>query len=90
MAICTLLGSNLRNVAIMDVHDLLYPQGSLFANVSCVHAVTASSAISMTGLALIGLFFKPRSLVLRMVGWVSIGLLAICLLNTAVLILYGE
>lgn len=90
MAIGNLLGSNLFNVAIIAVDDLLYTHGSLFANVSSVHAVTASSAISMTGLALIGLFFKPRSRVLRMVGWVSVGLLAIYLLNTSFLFLYGE
>lgn len=90
MAIGNLLGSNLFNVAIIAIDDLIYAPGTLFTQVSSVHAVTATSAISMTGLALIGLFFKPRSRVLRLVGWVSIGLLAIYLLNTSVLYLYGE
>ncbi len=57
---------------------------------SLVHAVTAGSAIVMTGLAMIGLFFRPRSRVLRAVGWVSLGLLAVYLLNTYVLYLYGD
>lgn len=90
MAIGNLLGSNLFNVAIIAIDDLLYAPGSLFTAISSVHAVTASSAISMTGLALIGLFFKPQSRVFHLTGWVSIGLLALYLLNTVVVYLYGE
>lgn len=90
MAIGNLLGSNLFNVAIIAVDDLCYSQGSLLSDSSLVHAVTAGSAIVMTGLAMIGLFFRPRSRVLRAVGWVSLGLLAVYLLNTYVLYLYGD
>jgi cation:H+ antiporter len=90
MAIGNLLGSNLFNVAIIAVDDLFYRQGSLLADGSPVHAVTAGSAIVMTGLAMIGLFFRPRSRVLRAVGWVSLGLLAVYLLNTYVVYLHGD
>ncbi len=90
MAIGNLLGSNLFNVAIIAVDDLFYRHGSLLSDGSLVHAVTAGSAIVMTGLAMIGLFFRPRSRVLRAVGWVSLGLLAVYLLNTYVLYLYGD
>ena len=90
MAIGNLLGSNLFNVAIIAVDDLFYSPGSLLVDVSMVHAVTAGSAIIMTGLATIGLFFKPSSRVLRAVGWVSLGPVAMYLLNTYVLYLYGE
>jgi cation:H+ antiporter len=90
MAIGNLLGSNLFNVAIVAVDDLFYRQGSLLADSSPVHAVTAGSAIIMTGLAMIGLFFRPRSRVLRAVGWVSLGLLAVYLFNTYVLYLHGD
>lgn len=90
MAIGNLLGSNLFNVAIIAVDDLFYHQGALLADVSPSHAVTASSAITMTGLAMVGLFFKPGSRVLRVVGWVSLGLVAVYLLNTYILFLYGD
>jgi cation:H+ antiporter len=60
------------------------------AEVSAVHAVTAASAITMTGLAMVGLFFKPGGRVLRAISWVSLGLAAMYLLNTYVLYLYGE
>jgi cation:H+ antiporter len=90
MAIGNLLGSNLFNVAIIAVDDLFYRPGALLADVSLVHAVSAGSAIIMTGLAMVGLFFRPRSRVLRAVGWVSLGLVAGYLLNSYVLFLHGD
>ncbi len=90
MAIGNLLGSNLFNVLILAVDDLFYRPGVLLAEVSAVHAVTAASAITMTGLAMVGLFFKPGGRVLRAISWVSLGLAAMYLLNTYVLYLYGE
>lgn len=90
MAIGNLLGSNLFNVAIIAVDDLFYRPGVLLASVSPVHAVTAGSAIIMTGLAMVGLFFKPGGRVMRAVSWISLGLIAMYLLNTYVLFLHGE
>ena len=90
MAIGNLLGSNLFNVLILAVDDLFYRPGVLLAEVSAVHAVTAASALTMTGLAMVGLFFKPGGRVLRAISWVSLGLAAMYLLNTYVLYLYGE
>jgi len=90
MAIGNLLGSNLFNVLILAVDDLFYRPGVLLAEVSAVHAVTAASAITMTGLAMVGLFFKPEGRVLRAISWVSLGLAGMYLLNTYVLYLYGD
>jgi len=90
MAIGNLLGSNLFNVTIIAVDDLFYRPGVLLADVSPMHAVTAASAITMTGLALVGLFFKPAGRVLRAMSWVSLGLMSMYLLNTYVLFLFGE
>lgn len=90
MAIANLLGSNLFNVAIIAVDDLFYSPGALLASVSPVHAVTAGSAITMTGLAMVGLFFKPGGRVMQAVSWISLGLVAMYLLNTYVLFLHGE
>lgn len=89
MAIGNLLGSNLFNVTIIAVEDFFYRPGILLSDVSLVHAVTASSAIVMTALALVGLFFRPRGRVLRAVGAVSLALAAVYLLNTYVVFLYG-
>ena len=89
MAIGNLLGSNLFNVTIVAVEDLFYRPGVLLAHVSLVHAATATSAIVMTGLAVVGLFFRPQGRVLRAVGAVSLGLAAVYLLNTYVIFLNG-
>ena len=90
MAIGNLLGSNLFNVMIIAVDDLFYGPGVLLATVSPVHAVTAGSAITMTGLAMVGLFFKPTGRIMRAISWVSLGLVAMYLINTYVLYLHGE
>ncbi len=90
MAIGNLLGSNLFNVLIIAIDDLFYHPGALLAVVSPVHAVTVGSAITMTGLAMVGLFFRPGGRVLRAISWVSLGLMALYLLNTYVLYLYGD
>lgn len=90
MAIGNLLGSNLFNVAIIAVYDLFYRPGVLLASVSPVHAFTAGSAITMTGLAMVGLFFKPGGRVMRAVSWISLGLVAMYLLNTYLLFRHGE
>ena len=89
MAIGNLLGSNLFNVAIIAIDDLFYRPGVLLSDVSPVHAVTAASAITMTALALVGLFFKPGGRVLRVMSWVSLGLAGMYLLNTYLLYLYA-
>ena len=90
LAIGNLLGSNLFNVAIIAIDDLFYTKGPLLAHVSPVHAMTAGSAVIMTGLAVVGLFYRPTDRVLRAVGWISLGLFAVYLLNAYVLYLHGD
>jgi len=85
LAIGNLLGSNLFNIVILAVDDLAYLRGPLFPAVSQVHAVSALSAVVMTGLAIVGLFSKPRRRVLRLVAWTSALLMAAYLLNAYIL-----
>ena len=90
MAIGNLFGSNLFDIAILAVDDLLYWPGPLLAHVSPTHAVSAMSAMMMTGVAIIGLFYRPRTRVFRTVGWGSLFLFSIYLLNSFVIYLYAE
>jgi cation:H+ antiporter len=90
MAIGNLLGSNLFNAAIIAIDDLFYTQGSLLSHVSATHAATAFSAVIMSGLAIIGLLYRPGGRVLRSVGWISIGLAVLYLFNTYIAFTYGE
>lgn len=90
MAIANLLGSNLFDILVLAVDDLFYLPGPLLSHVSPAHALSALSALVMTGMAVVGLLYRPTTRVLRTVGWVSIGLLGVYLLNTSALYLLGE
>ena len=90
LAIGNLLGSTLFNVAILAVDDLAYREGPLLAHVAPVHAGTAVSAIVMAALVIVGLVLRPQGRVLRTLSWVSVGLLTVCLLNAALVMLHSE
>ncbi len=90
LAIGNLFGSNLFNILILAIDDLLFMQGPLFAYVSISHAASAFSAMMMSGLAVVGLVLRPQSRVLRSVSWISVLLLTIYLLNILFLYLYGN
>jgi cation:H+ antiporter len=89
MAIGNLFGSNLFNIVVLVVDDVAFVQGPLLSNISPVHAVSAFSALMMTGVAIGGLLYRPRARVFRTVGWTSIVLFVVYVLNSYVLYLYG-
>jgi cation:H+ antiporter len=89
LAIGNLFGSNLFNIAILAIDDLVYLKGPLLADVSLTHATSAFSAMMMSGLAVVGLVLRPTSRVFRTVSWISLLLLVIYLLNLWFLYLHG-
>ena len=89
LAISNLLGSNLFNVVVLAVDDAAYVRGPLLADAAPVHVGTAVAAIVMTGLVMIGFVMRPQGRVLRMLSWVSVGLLATYLLSAALAFLHG-
>ena len=90
MAISNLLGSNLFDILILAIDDLFYLPGPLLFQVAPIHAVSALSALVMNGLAIVGLVYRPQTRVLKTVGWVSLGLLAVYMLNATILYLGRE
>ncbi len=86
LALGNLLGSNLFNLAILGIDDLAYRPGPLFAAVAPIHAVTAVCALLMTGMVIVGLTYRPERRLFRMFGWVSIGLLAVYILNLSIIL----
>ncbi len=88
MAIGNLFGSNLFNIFILAIDDALYLKGPLLSDVSTVNAVSALSAIMMTGVAIVGLLFRPKQRVIRTVSWASIVLFVFYLLNAYILYLH--
>ena len=90
MAIGNLLGSNLFNVTILAIDDLFYTRGPLLADADSVHASTAIAAVVMTGLVMIGLVMRPQGRVLRVLSWVSVGLMGIYVLNATLVFIYAS
>lgn len=84
MAVGNLFGSNLFNIVILALDDILYTKGPILSYVSENHIVTAISAIMMTAIAIIGLTYRASKKPLFFT-WDSIGIVATYLLSTLVL-----
>ena len=71
MAIGDSFGSNLFNLVILAVDDVFFRQADLLASISPVHMFSALSALAMTGVAIVGLYFRSSVLLLNRFGWPS-------------------
>lgn len=90
MAIANLLGSNLFDILILAIDDLVYLKGPILSHVSPAHAFSAGSAVVMTGLVIVSLLYRPAKRLFRTAGWTSLGLFLLYLLNTYVIYLHGS
>lgn len=89
MAIGNIFGSNLFNIAVVAIEDILYRHGPILAMVSPAHAISVSTSLIMTGFAIIGLFYRSERRVFKLVGWVSWLLLGLYLINAYFLYRHG-
>ena len=90
MAIANLLGSNLFNIFVLALDDFFFLEGALLSHVSPLHTMSALSALVMTGIVVVGLLYRPATRILKTVGWVSLALFTVYLLNSYILYLQGE
>jgi cation:H+ antiporter len=90
MAIGGIFGSNLMNNAILAIEDIVYPYGPIFSKVSPVHGISIVTSLIMTGIAIIGLFFRPEQRILKMIGWISWVLLSLILINSYFMYINGQ
>ncbi|MEC4883505.1 MAG: sodium:calcium antiporter [Scytonema sp. PMC 1070.18] len=58
LAVSNVFGSNIFNMAILGVYDLVYFRGNLWAKVSTVNIFSAVIAMMMTSIAIIGLIYR--------------------------------
>jgi cation:H+ antiporter len=72
MAIGNLVGSNLFNLAILGLDDLLYLKGPLLAAVAPSHLLSATAATVMAGALIVALVARPTARLLNAVGWTSV------------------
>jgi len=77
MAIGGLLGSNLFDMVIVALDDLIYLRGPILADVSPAHAISAASAIVMSACVIAALWARPRR-----PHWPAAALAALFLLNS--------
>jgi cation:H+ antiporter len=77
MAVANMIGSNLFNMAIIPIDDLLYAPGPLLNAVSTSHLFTAGAVILMTGVFIAGLHFRPKRYF--RVSWCSLLLIVLFL-----------
>jgi len=80
MAVANLIGSNLFNLTIIPVIDLIYTRGPILAEVSEGNAVTAGAVALMTIVFLVGLHLRPRRF-LRL-NWCNLSLIVLFLAST--------
>ncbi len=77
MAVANLIGSNLFNLTIIPVIDLIYTRGPILAEVSEGNIVTAGAVTLMTVVFLAGLRFRPQRF-LRL-SWFNLSLIILFL-----------
>lgn len=88
MAMSDLFGSNLFNLLIVALDDLVYLPGSILAAALPVHLVTVLSAIMMNGIAITGLLYRPTTRLFKTIGWVSLAMFSVYVVNMWVLYLH--
>jgi len=59
LAVANMIGSNLFNLTIIPITDILYVKGPILAGVSEGHLITAAAVVVMTLLFIAGLRLKP-------------------------------
>jgi len=84
LAIGNLFGSNIFNILILALDDLLFFNGPILSFVRQNHMVSALSAIAMTTTAIIGLTYRAEKKRL-LLAWDSIGIVILYLSNLVLL-----
>ncbi len=84
MAVGNLFGSNLFNILIIAIDDIAYTPGSLLADASSLHLISAVSSLIMTGLAVVGIFQGDGKRSFKL-AWTSVFLLFVYVMNSYLL-----
>lgn len=90
LAIGNLLGSNLFDVLVIAIDDLAYGKGPILSLVSTAHAITAFTAVIMSGIFIVALLFKPDSRIRGTISWISLSLLMAYLFSAYASFLLGH
>lgn len=83
-----LFGSNLFNIGILAIDDILYVKGALLSDISQGHLIASNAAIIMTAIAVIGLTYQTKKKLLYL-AWDSVSIIAVYLAAIAILFSLG-
>ncbi|RKZ26949.1 sodium:calcium antiporter [bacterium] len=81
MAIANLLGSNTFNIVLIPIMEIVTGKKSILASVEPYHIITASFAIIMTTIAIMGVVYRSRKSFFYL-GWDALSILGFYLLGT--------
>ncbi len=84
IALGNLFGSNLFNIGILAIDDMIFTRGPLLAHISGSHIITTIAALTMTAIAVVGITYRT-SKQRQLFPWDSVGIVLIYLTTTAVL-----
>jgi cation:H+ antiporter len=88
MAIGSLLGSNIFNIAVIPITDIVFTKGAILAHVSPNHILTAVLGIVMTNIIIVDLIYRAKRVPWR-IGWGSISLIMLYFLGSITLFQLG-
>lgn len=82
MAAGNVLGSNMFNIALLALDDLLYRRAPLFVAVSPAHVVPAMGAMLMTAIVILSLAHQPRHP--RRIPWEAVAMVLVYAASIAI------
>lgn len=86
LAVGNLFGSNLFNIGILAIDDILYFKAPILSEITGSHVVTAGAAISMTAIAIVSLTYRAGRKYFP-IDWDAIGIIGVFAFATYVLYL---
>jgi cation:H+ antiporter len=84
LAIGNLFGSNIFNILILGIDDILFIKGPLLSFTNQNHAISALSAVMMTAIAIIGLTYRAEKKPM-LLAWDSVAIVFVFMVNLALL-----
>jgi cation:H+ antiporter len=90
MAIGDLFGSNLFNMNILAIDDLLYVKAPILHDISVNHLVSGFAAIVMTAIAIVGLTFRSEKKAFMRVSWDALAIILVYVINFYLLYTFIE
>jgi len=90
LAVANMLGSNLFNIVIIFLNDVLYQKAPIFTALSQQHILTGFVVILMTSIVCVGLILKPKKKTKLGLSNYAIGLIIVFILGAYINFILGN